>query len=425
VNDPSRFRIVAAVCAILLSGCAAWPRSYGSRPCCITNKPIVTREPIWWHLFDVTVVTPVKQTFNLARQMRRLGGVPVKAWNMEDGEVSDSAFFTNRDPAHLSPDEVRWGPTRPDDLAQPPLVITKPKHEGKTPGFFVKDARGRTYLLKLDPLSAPELLSGAEVVTSKLLYALGYHVPSYEILRLAPDELRRDPQVPLTEAALTTIIQPRLVEGKVRVSASKFLEGDILGPASFKRFKDCAEMRALKVVYAWVNNIDTKDHNSLLVWDGQQTRGYLIDFGTSLGADAGVGGPKDACEGWVNAVDLRELSLKVGTLGIYHEVCDVQTDVFSPGVGFFSSSVDPDRWKPYAPNLAFAEMNEQDAQWIAHRMARVSNEQIMAAVSAGQYSHSEDAAYLTNALIQRRDAIVRHYREDEDDAGTHARGGQR
>ena len=408
---------VLAVCSAVISGCAAWPRSYGPRPCCITTKPVVRRQPIGWHLFDATVLTPIKQTFNLARQLRRLSGVPVPAFNIEEGVVSDSAFFTNRDPAHLSLDEVRWGPTRPDDLAQPPLVITKPKGEGKTPGFFVNDARGTTYLLKLDPIEAPELLSGAEVVTSKLLYALGYHVPSYEVLYLKPEELRIGPGVAIKEAELQSLLQPRLTGGAVRVSASKFLEGEILGPASFKRFKDCADIRALKVAYAWVNDIDTKDHNSLLVWNGHETVGYLIDFGTALGADAGVAGPKDPCEGWVNTVDLHELTLKLVTLGSHREVCDTQARVFSPSVGLFSTHVDPDRWKPYVPNLAFSEMNEQDAKWIAARMARLSKEQIAAAVSAGQYSHPEDAAHLTDTLIQRRDAIVRHYREDEDDAG--------
>jgi hypothetical protein len=370
----------------------------------------------------VTVVSQLKQAFRPVRLGRRLFGVPVRALNLHDGQVGESAFFTNRDPAHLSPGDVRVGPTRLEDLSHPPFVITKPKTEGKTPGFFVTDARGVRYLFKLDPVNAPELLSGAEVVTSKLLYALGYHVPSYEVAFARPDDLRIGPGVtakdvhdhphPFGEAELRALVDGRVREGQVRVGASKILEGEILGPAAFKRFRDCAEIRALKVAYAWVNNIDAKDHNSLLVWNGTETVGYLIDFGSSLGADAGLGGPKTPCAGWVNIVDLREASLKLMTLGLHQPPCGTAAHPVSPSVGLFSPHVDPDRWKPYAPNLAFEEITDDDARWMARRLARLSRAQIEAAVSAGRYSNPDDAAYLVNMLEQRRAAIVHRYLSD-------------
>lgn len=418
--SPFNRSAIAAVLVVELAGCASWPRSVGARPCCLaTTKPVVTRQPIWWHLFDVTVTAQIEQAFHLVRVGRKLLGVPVRASNLRGGELAESTVFTERDPARLSTEEVRWGPTPPGDLPQPPMVITKPKVEGKTPGFFAEDARGRTYLLKLDPLDAPELLSGAEVVTSKLLYALGYHVPSYEVLSLAPDELhvgpgmttrsRRGQPVPFADRDLRAIVEPRLRDGHLRVAASKFLEGEMLGSIPFKRFKDCAEIRTLKVVYAWVNNIDSKDHNSLLVWDGEKTVGYLIDFGTSLGAHAGRAGSKQRCEGWLHVVDLKEASLRLLTLGTHRPTCDPSEEPFSPSIGLFSSHVDPERWRPYAPNLAFEEMTREDARWMARRMARLSREQIQAAVSAGQYTHPSDAAYLVDVLIARRDAIVRRY----------------
>jgi len=413
------------VALVLLSGCASWPKSWGPRPCCIETKPLITRQPVSWHLVDVTLLSPFKRSLQLGRIGRRLFGLPVRALNLQDGHVPDSAFFTNRDPARLSPEDMRWGPTQPVDLAQPPLTITKPKTEGKTPGFFIKDARGVGYLFKLDPVDAPELLSGAEVVTSKLLFALGYHVPSYEIVVLHVEDLTLGPGLtvrgeddatrPFTEADLQTLVEPRVRNGTLRVVASKLVEGEVLGPAKFKRFRDCAEIRALKVAYAWVNNTDAKDHNSLLVWDGTTTRGYLIDFGTSLGADAGRAGAKAPCAGWTNVVDLSELTQELFTLGLHRSGCRVEAQSFSPAVGLFTAQVDPDRWKPYAPNLAFNEMNEDDASWIAARMAALSQDQIGAAVSAGQYSNSADAAYLVEVLEQRRRVIVAHYLEEDDD----------
>jgi hypothetical protein len=169
----------------------------------------------------------------------------------------------------------------------------------------------------------------------------------------------------------------------------------------------------LKLAYAWLNNIDAKDHNSLLVWDGQRTVGYLIDFGTSLGADAGVGGAKRPCAGWLNSVDLKEASVKLLTLGLYHPACDVPMPPRDPSVGLFLPTVNPDQWKPYAPNLAFQEMNEDDARWMAGRIARLTRVQVEAAVSAGQYHDPADAAYLVETLERRRAIIVERYLTQE------------
>ncbi len=420
VSDDSRFTIhesrkrlrVLLLLALfsMLSGCASWPPQWGSRPCCIEVKPVVRRQPIAWHLFDVTVLEPLEQPFHVLRIGRKLFGSPVRALNLKHGELTESAFFTNRDPATLTPEAVRWGPTRPDDLPVPPLQVTRPKTEGKTPGLFVTDARGIRYLLKFDPVDAPELLSGAEVVTSKLLYALGYHVPVYEVVFFHPEDFQMDPDA----EELRLMLEPRLHEGAVRVGVTKILEGDILGPAPFKRFRDCAEMRALKVAYAWVNNIDTKDHNSLLVWDGTQTTGYLIDFGTSLGADAGRAGPKNPCAGRLNVVDLQAVSLKLLTLGFHRPQCDPKIYEADASIGFLSPQVNPERWKPYAPNLAFKEMTRDDGRWMARRLARLSQPQIQAAVAAGQYRKSADAAYLADLLEQRRLSIIDYYLEKGD-----------
>ncbi len=414
---------LAAGALAATAGCAAWPRRYGSTSCCIETKPAVRRQPVWWHLFDVTVLEPLEAPFHLMRVGRRIAGSPIRSLNLRDGRVTGSAFLEDRDPSRLTAEQVRWGPTRPEDLAVPPLTVTRLKDEGKTAGFFATDSRGVRYLLKLDPVNAPELLSGAEVVTSKLLHSLGYRVPSYEIIRLQAGELLLAPNAtvkapgganePLAQEVLDRLIEPRLHDGRLRVSGTRLLEGDILGPASFKTFRDCAEVRALKVAYAWVNDIDTKDHNSLLVWNGTETVGYLIDFGTALGADAGLAGPKTPCAGWTNIVDMEELSLELVTLGFHRPVCDPQPQPVSSNIGLFTGNVNPDRWKPYAPNVAFKEMNQEDARWIARRLHQLLRPQIEAAVSAGQYSAAGEAAYLTDVLDARRRAIVDHYLREE------------
>ncbi len=400
-------------------GTAAQARDRSASPCFTEQKLAVRRESVPWHLFDVTVLSPLERSLHVIRIGRRFFRFPVPSRNLQDGRVIESLFFVDRDPASLSAQEVRWGPTDPVSLPQPPFAITKSKNEGRTAGFFVKDAGGVRYLFKLDPVGAPELLTGAEVVSSKLLHALGYHVPSYEIVQVEPQQLRIDGQSvyrpprgaprPFTHDDLRGLLSGRVRQGTMRVVASKILDGELLGPARFRRFRDCAEIRALKLAYAWLNNIDAKDHNSLLVWDGRRTVGYLIDFGTSLGADAGKGGPKSPCAGWTNVVDLQQASVTLLTFGLSPSRCDTDAKPVSAAVGLFSPRMDPDRWKPYAPNLAFLEIDEEDARWMAGRLDRVSHEQIEAAVAAGRYSDPGDAAYLVEVLEARRHAIIARY----------------
>lgn len=410
--------------SLILSGCASWPSRWGARPCCIEQKLVVRREPIWWHLFDMTVLDPLEQPFRIVRPLRKLFGIPARSANLKSGRIDDSTFFTNRDIESQTAEALRWAGAAPDDLPAAPFTVTKAKTEGKTAGFFVTDSRGRRYLFKLDPVDAPELLSGAEVVTSKLLYAIGYHVPVYEVAFVSPEELRVSPQatekkgkrsVAFTQAHLDELVAGRIQNSRLRVSASKLINGEVLGPAKMKTFRDCTEMRALKLAYAWVNNIDSKDHNSLLVWEGGKTVGYLFDFGTSLGADAGLGGPKSACAGWVYEIDLKESLLELATLGLHQSSCDSAAVPLNQRVGLFSGRVDPSRWKPYVPNRPFKEMNDEDARWMAARLGKLTRAQIEAAVSAGQYSRAGDAAYLTDMLELRRRAIVEYYLKDDEE----------
>ena len=57
----------------------------------------------------------------------------------------------------------------------------------------------------------------------------------------------------------------------------------------------------------------------------------------------------------------------------------------------------------------FQQRSEDDAGWMARRLAQLTRRQLEAAVAAGQYARPEDAAYLVEALDRRRGAIVKRY----------------
>ena len=404
LRRPGRW-VTTAIGVWLIAGCAS-AGARAARSGVLTTKPVVRRESVAWHIADVMVFSQMERSLDVPRLARRLAGHPAPSADLIDGHVDDDSFFTNRDIRAMSVEDIRRGPTVIGQTPTPPFVVTRIKDEGKTAGFFVKDAKGDRYLFKADPAAYPEILSGAEVATSKLLYALGYFVPSYEIVEVRADDLRLGPKVKADE--LEELVTRHLSGGPLRVSASRLVDGEVLGPIRFKQYRHLAELRALKLAYAWVNDTDTKDHNSLMVWTGARAIGYLIDFGSSFGASAGHG-PKSPCQGWSYDVDLKDWTFEALTLGLYHTGCDRRERPFSPAVGLFSPRLDPRHWKPYVPNLAFDEMTRKDGAWMAQRIAMFSRAQLESAVAAGRYHRAQDAARIIEVLEARRAAILRSY----------------
>ncbi len=94
------------------------------------------------------------------------------------GEVPDSSWFTNRLGQHdMTIEEVLRGPDQVDGPAAGIWQVTGRPDSGITPKFTIRDARGDTYLIKLDPASNPELPSSVELISTKIFHAIGYHVP--------------------------------------------------------------------------------------------------------------------------------------------------------------------------------------------------------------------------------------------------------
>src|SRR5688572_12334849 len=100
-------------------------------------------------------------------------------------EVPDSSWFTNRHALRpMKVEQLVRGPNRgdPPDLTR--ATITKAKMEGVTPGLQLTDTKGNDYIIKFDLKNYPELQSGAEVISTKILYASGYNVPENYIAYL-------------------------------------------------------------------------------------------------------------------------------------------------------------------------------------------------------------------------------------------------
>ena len=228
-------------------------------------------------------------------------------------EVPDSTWFTNRHGVRrLSLGELTRGPNR-DDGPDPRSIwtVVGGKQGGVTPGFEIVTSDGVRYVIKLDPVALPELSSAAEIIATKLFHAIGFNVPENHIVEVHPETLviatgtvitdEFGKTHTLTDRRLDRMLArvPRLSDGRIRVTASRYLHGEPIGPFRYigtrsddpndiVPHEDRRELRGLRLFAAWMNHDDVRAHNTLDTWilDGgsRYVRHHLIDFGSAFGS---------------------------------------------------------------------------------------------------------------------------------------------
>ena len=325
-----------------------------------------------------TVLYPARDVLTLEPLWRFL--ISDGAWNVSDGEVADSSFFTDR--GFLTPQEAAWGPA-PESAPIQPFRIVRIKAAGASPGFFGSDAEGRDYLVKLDHPDYPELGSSASIISSRIYHALGYNVPAvYPVTLHGTGDAR--------------------FEGRRAVAS--LLVPNVVGHFQFDWFRYRREVRGMRLVAAWLNDTDRAACNTLVSVKDGIAQYHLIDFNSTLGAWQGR--PKEpwrgwryACEGPISAVDLL-------TLGLLGRGYDPEQAVISPAVGRFTAQFDPMTWKPQVPNTAFDRMSADDRRWIVQRIAGLTRAHLEAIVEAAGLSNPQDRVSLVETLLARQARIL-------------------
>lgn len=445
-KSPSTFVVVAAGCALLLLGCASSPRWSLDDPQvtsddmrALTSEPNERDPSLYWDAVHQSSFYLIENSLDLSRQYRKLTGRMHEAVNADVfGNVPNSSWFTNRHGlTRMSREDIARGPNTIDgpDMSGP-WIVTRAKTEGVTPGFFIKDAKGETFVIKFDPTLHPELATGAEMVATKFFHALGYYVPENYLVTFHPSILKikdgleyKDAQgkrhaftPELLEQVLTRVSLRQ--DGTIRAIASRLLPGKPVGPFSYKgRRKDDPndliphehrrELRGLKIFAQLFNHFDTKDHNTLDVLvdeDGRRfIRHYLIDFGSTLGSDGDE--PKAPYKGYAYVLDLEQAMVSLFTLGLRRwswEYADLQG--IPSAIGYFEADLfDPPGWKPLHGNPAFDNMTYADAAWACNILADFTKDDILACVEAAEYSDPEATRYLAEALWTRRAKILKYY----------------
>ncbi|MFC2172835.1 hypothetical protein ACFLU6_09420 [Acidobacteriota bacterium] len=352
-------------------------------------------------------------------------------------EVPNSSWYTNRQYFYdMSIEDLIKGPNRgtgPDMSA--PWRIVSGKSQGITPGFQVIDAKGDRYLIKFDPKSNPEMATGAEVICTKFFYALGYNVPENHLVRFKRDQLVTDPKatlknrvgkkIPLDDKQVEKWLElaPVDEEGTYRAVASKFLNGKPLGPFRYYGTRPDdgndiiphehrRELRALRVLAAWLNHDDSRAINSLdmLVKErGRQfVRHHLIDFGSTLGSGSVVAQKRRP--GNEYKFEIKPTLASMASFGIWLRPWVNVAYPDYPSIGRIECDFfDPVQWKPEYPNPAFKRCDRADSFWAANLVMSFTDDEIRAIVSQAEFTDPAAEEYLANVLIKRRDRIGRAY----------------
>jgi hypothetical protein len=367
----------------------------------------------------------------LGEQNTRKHFIPARAVNTL-GEVPDSSWYTNRHYFHpMSIEELVRGPGA-ENAPEPnsPLTVVKAKTEGITPGFTVEDSHGRRYNVKFDPISNPEMATAADVICSKIFYALGYNVPENYLITFRRQELVVAPSASvqdaqgkrrrMTDRDVTEILLdvPRTRDGRYRAVASYYIKGKNVGefryygtrsddPDDIVPHEHRRDLRGLSVFCAWLGHDDSRAINTvdfLTKENGIQfIKHYLIDFGSTLGsASVGPNSPRSGqyLFAWGPAAG------QFFSLGLYVPRWARAHYPKLPAVGRFEwKTFDAWNWVPEYRNPAFVNRLPDDAFWAAKQVMAFSDEQIRALVKTGQYSDPVAENWITQCLIKRRDKI--------------------
>jgi hypothetical protein len=426
------FGALAVAAAMTRLGSAAAPRFFSDDPVWVERdtQDASALKPLEVDLF-IDLATNIVKGMDVPAP-RRAGNV-----NTVD-EVPDSSWFTNRlGHQALTAEDVFRGPDTSDGPAAGSWTVTSSKSDGVTPGFTVKDSSGQRWFLKFDPPGYRAMATGTEVAVTKLMWALGYNVPENHIAYLRREQLVLGPGAKFTPPGgtaramrLTDIDNlleraNREPDGSYRIVASKAVAGKPVGrirfygtrpddPNDVVPHEDRRELRAYGVFAAWLNHVDAKAINSLDTLVTENGRSYvrhsLIDFGSTLGS-GGVA-PTNYWEGHEYLVQPREITKQMLGLGFYQPKWRTKSFYEERSVGRLprhNTDFDPDAWKPRIPNQAFLHARADDKFWAATRLAAMTDDMIGAAVKAGDFGDAASEAFLTGALIERRDAILRAY----------------
>jgi hypothetical protein len=387
----------------------------------------------------------------LLRPMSEALGVTVsgEAENVNSlDEVPDSAWFTNRRRARTSSDPVLGACSPalildPDGSADGSWIIDHGKEDGAASGFRVSIPGKGKYMFKADSTAQPELETAASVVGAAIYHAAGFNTACEQIVYFKPSLLKLTPGLhyrhsevedrkDFDDKALAQVLAscPRR-GGLVRMHASAWVAGYGLGsfhydgtrpddPSDVIPHENRRDVRALRLLAAWIDAVDSRDANSLDSWIADRGNvpdaspghvvHYCMDFSHALGPDFGTPQRTERL-GFSYAFDWDDMAEDFFGLGIPRRPWFLPAG--EPGYelfrGFDVHRFVPDEWKMQYANPAYSRMTEHDGAWMARILARFTPEEVRGFAAMARFSDPRNTTHLAEVLEGRLDRIIDRY----------------
>jgi hypothetical protein len=430
--------VIAAIAPAAALAQTQTPRFYPDDPLRNEPVPLPVPDPQPRALSDI--LEKISSTFKTTGQRHPSNGViPARGVNSL-GEVMDGDWYVNRHGTRrMTIGELQRGPGNDaPPVTESPWQVLVVKPFGLNPGLLIGDARNDLYLLRFDPVGYEGLATGAEMVTSRFMYALGYHVPENYIVKFERSQLVAHAEgqamssagrtrgldasdidsflrgVPLSAGRTFRAVATRLPEGRqallgpYQVWGTRSDDPNDTVPHEHRR-----DLRGLFVFSAWLNNANIRavGTQDVLRNEGgvQRIRHFLIDFTRSLGSGI-QDGPKLVWEGNEPGIPRGgTIRRNIASLGISTPAWMKAKYSDLPEIGAFEGETfDPLTWNTVQPLPPFVNRLPDDTFWAAKQVMTFTDEEIRAIVQTGQYSKAAED-WISAALMERRNRIGRAF----------------
>lgn len=397
---------------------------------------------LYWDGADQMVLRPLTELLGIVQ-----GGEAVNVNSMD--EVPDSAWFTNRLGIRpVSRDELRLNACPTDKLLNPgdadgTWIISEGKTSGSTPGFIMRVPGKGKYLVKVEA-HGPERQVAATIVGEAVYYATGFYASCEQALWVRPSIFKVAPGLRARhgnfgdlydfdqKAVDDLFAQSTMHDGLLRVSASSWIPGYVLqqfryqgvrgdDPNDVIPHENRRELRAARLLAAWIGNVDCREGNSLDTWiaDGahgapDSSPGHVVHY--QLGTSAALGNVWSQAElsrrfGYSYILDWKDMAIDFVTFGAVTN--KYETVEKMPGHEIFGywnvADFDPEHWKNEYPNPAFDRMTERDGAWMARILAHFTPEMVRTLAEMSLFSDRTNTDYLDAVLRGRLDKILERY----------------
>ena len=420
------------------------PEPEAKDPGHISCAPKPFDAPTYWDGADNMFFRPLSETVGVVTS-----GESVDVNSLD--EVPDSSWFTNRlgvRPVGLG--ELRLNECKKEVLLDPDhapdgsWLIDQGKTSGSTPGFRISVPGKGKYLVKVEATGLPERQVAATVIGEAVYYATGFNATCEQALLVRPSIFTLKPGLRAAhgnfgdeydfdrKALVDMFAKSNKHGGLLRITASAWVPGYVTqqwryegtrsdDPNDVVPHQDRRELRASRLLSAWIDHFDSREGNSLDTWvtdvkggPPDASPGHLVHL--QMGTSAALGSawdwdPVSRRLGYSYVVDWGDMATDFVTLGTATRVWE--TTQKAPGhelFGYFNArDFDPERWKNEYPNPAFSRMTERDAAWMARILARFTPQMVRTLAEMAKFADPASTDYLESTLEGRLAKILERY----------------